>query len=338
VLPAALPAPPHPKTLRHLEAAFAAEEARDNDDLVVPLRELRLTEAGMLNAPDLGELAFTDWSRGQCAGLLGLRWDRFFENADASVRASELNGRLARADRSVKLRTRKPAGPGEPVVLRAIVSTGYVPIRDSVVAGLLSQALAPVEPEQRLVRSGQTDMTTSYVVKVGEAFRPGGSVDVGDVWGAVTIRNSGVGHSALAIVASLVRLICRNGMHVPLGDGVLLRRSHRGVTEEKLRELLAGRLDALPGRLAEGAEVLRRARDRVVHGVKAAVSLILERAHLPKKLVDDIMAAYDLEPHPSPFGVAQALTRYAQRASQELRFELERAAGRYLASFRDDLH
>ena len=123
-------------------------------------------------------------------------------------------------------------------------------------------------------------------------------------------------------------------MCVPAIDGALFRRAHRGIAEGKLRELLADRLAALPGALAQGADALRTARTRSVVEVEDAVRRILAAAHLPLKLMSDIMAAYRQEPEMSAFGIAQAITRAAQACAQELRLDLERAAGHYLASFR----
>jgi len=58
---------------------------------------------------------------------------------------------------------------------------------------------------------------------------------VGDIWGGLMVRNSGVGFASLQMIAFLVRLVCRNGLCAPLPDAVLLRRRHRGLDDSRLR-------------------------------------------------------------------------------------------------------
>lgn len=57
---------------------------------------------------------------------------------------------------------------------------------------------------------------------------------------------------------------------------------------------------------------------------------ILRDARLPLRLLRPLLDAHAKEPLPNAFGVSQALTLAAQSLSPEERFELERAAGRYL--------
>lgn len=56
------------------------------------------------------------------------------------------------------------------------------------------------------------------------------------------------------------------------------------------------------------------------------VRRILTERRLPLRLLDPILTAYDQEPHPSVFGIAQAMTRAGQEATPEERGEIERIA------------
>lgn len=320
------------RTLPELAQAFAREEATDNPDVTVHLKDLRLAPNGALAIPGVGDFAFTDWSRKQCASLLGLRWDKWFENAGASDQADELNRRFARATGSVKLRTREPAGTGEPAIVRAIVSPGYATIPDAEVAEVLSQALSPADREQRLIRCDMTDRTASYVVAVGEPYKMGGPGDVGDVWGGLLVRNSGVGFASLFISLHLTRLLCKNGMTAPMPEALLLKRRHRGLDMSRLRDLLVTRLEDLPGRLRQGADILRRGRTQLVSNVETELRSLLTTARLPLRLLPDLLAAYREEPEETAFGISQAATLAAQRFTPEERVALERATGSYLAS------
>jgi hypothetical protein len=197
----------------------------------------------------------------------------------------------------------------------------------------MKTALEPVEPELRIIRSDVTDRSTTYVVGVGRSFRPGDDHEVGDIWGGLTIRNSGVGYAAAMIVAAFHRLICKNGMTAPIPDAILFRRAHRGFNLEKIRDVLVERLQGLPGKLAGAARALLASRASRTDDPRPAFLDILRRARLPARLLPDIERAYEAEPalKGSAFGVSQAATRAAQGMSPEERFELERAAGAYIA-------
>jgi hypothetical protein len=172
---------------------------------------------------------------------------------------------------------------------------------------------------------------TSYVVKIGAEYRVGGPGEVGDVWGCLLLRNSGVGFASLLITSFLHRLVCRNGLTAPLPDAVLLRQRHRHLDGAKIDALLIEKFASLPGRLQRGAELLAASRDRRVDDVSIAIRQLLEARRLSVKLLAPILAAYDREPHASAFGVAQALTLAAQKFSPEVRLDLERTAGEFVA-------
>jgi hypothetical protein len=329
-------APTTARTLHDLRRVFEAEEAREHPDVTLPLAKLRLTGEDLLRIPGRGDVVFNDWSRRQCASLVGLRWDRWFENATPSERAEELNRRFQRAQGQVRLRTMDLADsersdhPGADGLLRAFVSPGYTPVRDSEVATALATALTPVDPELRIIRFDQTDRTASYVVAVGKPYQIGGPGDVGDVWGGLLVRNSGVGFASLLLSLHLTRLVCKNGMTAPLPDALLLRRRHRGLAGGKLAGLLAERMFELPGQLHVGAEALRAAAGRAITNAEHAVRSFLDRFDLPARHLRPILDAFAHEPHLSAFGISQAVTLAAQQVSPEERLDLETAAGMYL--------
>ena len=325
------------RTLPDLVEVFRAEEARDNPDVVTTLSSLRLTDEGFVDVPKLGFFAMTEWSRRQIATALGVRWDRWFENASSRERADETNRRFARASGLVRLRTRALRDP-DPVLdkgvdghLRALVSATYTPVPDSTLARHLVEALRPGDAELRLVRQDMTDRTSSYVVKLGDVYRPGDAgSQVGDVWGGVLVRNSGVGFASLVISLHVTRLLCLNGMTAPVPDPFLMKRRHRGIDDHALRALLAERLLDLPGRLHQGQMRLRAAAEKKVDDIPAELRHVLEHAGLPQRHMPALLSAYGREPLPSAFGVSQAITLAAQSMSPEERLDLEQAAGRYL--------
>ena len=191
---------PIPKTtLSFISTKLAEVEAQENSDVDLSLSSLKATSQGTIEIPNLGEHGFTDWSKNQLGQALGLSWEKFFSGAGPEERAEDLNRRLRRARGVVRLRTTrtKPEdAPGEGT-LRAVVSTTFSSIKDTTVTSMLSDALQAVEPDARIVRHSVTDLSTSFVVKLGETYKVGGPGRVGDVWGGLLVRNSGVGYSKL---------------------------------------------------------------------------------------------------------------------------------------------
>jgi hypothetical protein len=216
--------------------------------------------------------------------------------------------------------------------IRAIVSSGFSTIKDTTITSFLVDALRTVEPDARVLRSEITDRSTSFVVKIGEPYRIGGPGNVGEVWGSLTVRNSGVGFASLIVTLSLLRVCCLNGLTAPVSMPAIVRSRHRWLDENQLRESILRGLDGVGERLRKSTRVLGESALRNVDDVEAEVRRVLHAAKLPLRLARPILAAYGREPHASQFGVSQAITLHAQSESSELRFQLEDVAGRYLAA------
>lgn len=325
-----------PLSLPDMIARFEAIEAWENPDITVDLSLLRMNEAQNIVVPDLGEFTLTDWSRRQLATLTGIRFDRWFENASDTEKAEEMNRRFARAACKVNVRTQKAFSSSIQTdgILRAFVSPSYVPISDSFVGNLVLSALHRSEGEFPLMRATITDVSTIYSIRVGHHPVPGGLGEVGDVHGIVQIVNSGVGYTSLRITLALMRLICKNGMTLPIGEATLLRRRHQGHIEMKLWEQISGGLMDIGDKLNRGIRALIDSRSVHVDDPRQAIEAVLRRSNLPKRMAEPLLVAYQREPHPSAFGVSQALTDSQahddMNLSPEERLQLEDAAGMYL--------
>jgi hypothetical protein len=323
--------PATPQTLPELVSRLTAIEGRENPDVVVERKALRMTSAGFLEVPSLtGEFALTDWARASLASMLGIRWHRYAENASDIELADEVNRRLARAAGEVRVRSTRDAGDFTAHgTIRAFVSPGYTSVADSRLAWMLGELLAS-EEQVKVERFHVTDMTTTYALSLGSPLNPKRGSEVGDVQASILIQNSGVGYASLFLSLSLLRLICLNGMTIQ--DGASARRAHRGLDDARLRSLLGTSLGNIGSRVRAAADNLVLATERPLRmSVEDVVTRLLIAAHLPKRLLPEIQAAYDQEPHPSVFGVSQALTAAARTQTPELRVELENLAGRYLA-------
>ena len=334
VLPRALSAAPiRPGSLHALVRELDQIEARENPDVVLELKELCMTVQGSLAVPGLGAFTPTDWAQRQLSLLLGIRWDRWFASASPDEQADEINRRLGRRSMRVRLRTAQvDATNGAAGVLRALVSPTFAPVSDATLARMLARLLEPADPRLATAQVRITDRTVSYVIRVGEPFSARGSDHhvVGDVWGGLQVRNSGVGYASLVVSLHLERLLCLNGMTAPIPDALCLKQTHRGHLQERLFDRLLDGLQDVPGKLSAGVRALSEARTQLIDDPSSELGALLRLARLPARLLPDLEAAYQLEPEPTRFGISQAATRASQKLSPEDRFELDRAAGHYL--------
>lgn len=297
-------------------------DATHGEDAVLPLADLAMGPEGLIHLPGRGEYLLNQWSRSQLALVLGLRWDRWFAEASDIERAEEVNRRLRRARGHVRVRTGRAAeGP----VIRAMVSPTYEAVPDSTIAATLLRVLGDL----RVSRSAITEMSTSFVVEVGEPLKKGGVV--GTLHGGLLVRNSDVGFASLAVVLHLVRLVCSNGMTAPVPDGEILRVRHRHLDLARVEERLVEGVARLPASLRRSGEVVAASTERRVDGVDAEIRGVLREAHLLRRHERAVLSAYGRESHASAFGVAQAITLAAQDLAAEQRIELERVAGQYVA-------
>ncbi len=316
---------------------FQEVEFLSNPDQVLELRNL--SADGNLNivVPGMGRFSMTDWSKSQIALLLGIKFDKWFENASPDEKAFELNRRFARATGEFKLRTSLiDAGTnGNDGTLQGIVSPGFTPVKDSEIANQVHVALRDVEPELRVIRSDISTRSTSFVIGVGKPFIPGGVNEIGDIFGGIHVQNSGVGYSSLSMTLHLTRLICKNGMTVPLRNAEILRCRHTsGLSLERIQKEIGAKFQEIPGQLRRAGQVLQTARAVSIENIEETITRILQQAHLPRKLVQPLLVAFYREPHSSAFGVAQAMTDAATLAElgmkPEERHQLETAAGNFL--------
>jgi hypothetical protein len=256
------------ETIHDLVAQFRGDEAQENPDADVHLASLRMRDDGLLGIPDVGDVALTDWARGQLGSVLGFTWDRYFAGAALPDRAEDLNRRLARAHGVVRLRTTraKPEGIEGDGVLRAVVSRDYSTIRDSTITSLLAAGLAKTEPNARVLRHVTTDLTTSFVVRVGEPYKVGAHGKVGELWGSLVCRNSGVGYSKMTVSLHLVRLACLNGMVCPVPMPAIVRTRHRWLHEGEIANAIQQGLQGITEKLRRGAYVM----DEAVSGSASA--------------------------------------------------------------------
>jgi hypothetical protein len=298
-------------------------------DQVLPLSRLRATTDGFIDAPGLGQLSLTTWSRQQLANILGIRWDRWFASnlVAPADRAGEINRRFQHSNGTWKLRARSRAAD-EPAtgdaVLRAFVSPTYAPIDDLPIFETLRRVLPGQVEGFRFVRFDLTPQSSQYaVVSLTE-------VDLG-VRGpdrhrnGFLIANSEVGARSLSILTWIWRLVCTNGMVAAASQ--LFRMVHRRRKNESLDGRLAEAFKLLPEKWSRAESTLRRARQDTVEDPGTAIRALLDANPHLRPMSQDILAAFEEDPEPNRFGMIQAFTRAAQRFTPERRLMLEEFAG-----------
>lgn len=333
----ATPAPPTPirgQTFEEVRADVVARAETHLPDVVVGLDRLAMRPDGNLALPDERAVSLTPWSRGQLASLLGVRWDKWFAQANPEERADEVNRRLARIGGERKLRLAKPTGdaPSADAVLRAFLAPAFTAIDDDRVLACLAASVRL--DELRFVRVEVTDRASYYAAVSTEVCELGMNGKPDRVYPGFLLRNSEVGFAALSLDDLWFRLICSNGWLMPIGGKRLLRRTHRAIEDDVLTASLVLALAKLPDRWRSGESILRLARGAVVDDAGATVEAILDDPAVPRSVVKVAAEIARGAEDRTRFGVVQAITSVAhvQNADPEVRFAMERLAGAWLAA------
>lgn len=307
-----------------LAMALKSHESKFNDDAILNLNELNFTSRLSLEIPGKGSFNLTPWARRQAASILGVKWDRWFENADMEEQSFLLNMRLKRAAQEVKLRTYGNT-------LAAIVSPGYTPIDDSMIAQVLNEVL-PLDCPAEIMKSSITDKTVSYTISLTNKKTVGGKV--GDVIPGLYIQNSGVGYCSLKMYLMVTRLVCSNGMTLPITQHMLLRKKHTKGIADGLIEEIGSQCSDIISRIDLGLRNIEDAQIIHVNNPEEEVTRLLKDNGLPQKMIPMVMEAWSREPLPNKFGISQAMTDNRMIIENKLEPEtaeiLQRAAGKYL--------
>ncbi|PKL44147.1 MAG: hypothetical protein CVV41_05780 [Candidatus Riflebacteria bacterium HGW-Riflebacteria-1] len=325
-----------PMSLQTLADHIGIVESHDEPDRIINLSDLSMNDELNIVVPDQGQYALTSWSRRQIANLLGFKFDKWFENADNAEKAFELNRRFNRATGQIKLRLTDLTDANADGTVKAFVSPTYSAVSDTMLSNLILNSIQQNDAPISVIRANFTEKTTSYSIRIGDPYESLSSSAVGTIWGGILIQNSGVGYASLSISLHLMRLVCTNGMTAPVAGATLMRRRHVGRPEADLWNQISHVLNAVPEKLGYAVHALRESQNKKVANAQAAIEAIIKQAHMPGKLVEPLMLAYDKEPYGTAFAVAQAVTDFETHEqlglSPEDRKQLEDAAAEYLTN------
>lgn len=301
--------------------------SRNLPDAVVHVEQLRATPEGTIVVPELGACRPSEYASRQLATMLGFR-ARWFETASPEERAEELNRRFARIPGEKKVRATR-GSDGLPVI-RAFLGPNYQPIDDLRIMDGLATLPPALLDEYRFTHVELTE-TTSTFTAVHSAGHVVGDDD--ELHPGFCLRNSEVGAAPVTLDDYFLRIRCLNGMVARVGDKRSLYRRHGAIDDDVLHTALVTAIARLPKRWSEELIVIGRASATPVEHPDSEVELALAGSGIARHLVEaaqqEVLRAGDR----TRWGVAQAITWTAHRVNQnpDVRFEMERLAGEYLA-------
>ncbi len=321
-------------TLQELHAILKDRESKELPDKVIPMSALTVDDDLNIIVPDEGSYQMNQWARSQLSSLLGLKFDRWFENASPDEKAYELNRRFARSAASVKLRATSDLSKANPYVktdgiIQAFVSPNFSVIPDSLVCELLLYKEC-----HDIISASITEKTVSFQLKITEFDNPK-SQSVGKLYGALSITNSNTGYASLTLDCHLYRLLCSNGMSTAIDGANLLKRKHFGsAAEDTMYSLLTSMRD-IKDRLQMSVDTLNNSQNYRVADVEHDIATIIRQARLTRKLAPTFIEAWHKEPMETVFGITNAITDSETHKLLELEPEesrqLQDAAADYMA-------
>jgi hypothetical protein len=300
-------------------------------DRIVHIADMRMLPEGRFTTGGADTFRLNSHSRRQLASLVGVRWDTWFRAAiSGAERADELNRRLTRMPGELKIRAYRDDTHEADGVIRGLLGPKFTPIDDDRIFDTLAETMKGPLDEYEFTQVAFTDSTSHYRALhrdfrdvEDDRHRPG-----------FALRNSEVGSAALSLDDFWLRLVCLNGLMLPVDGKRLLYRTHRAIEDEQLAAAMVIAISRLPKRWDVVANMLVGAKHEAVPHPDDAVLAALDGVVLPKALVDGARETVLRDGDPTRFGVVQAITAVARERTTDpdQRFSMERAAGDYLAA------
>lgn len=314
------------RTFAEVHDLVRERASRNLPDVVVHVEALRATPEGTIVVPELGPSVPSPYAQRQLATMLGFR-ARWFETSSSAERAQELNRRLARIPGEKKVRATR--GEDGKTVIRAFLGANYAPIDDLRLMDGIASLPAVLLDEYRFTHVELTE-TTSIFTAVHSA---GHVVGDNDLHPGFCLRTSEVGAAPVTLDDYFATIACMNGMVVRVGDKRSLYRRHTAIDDDVLHTAIVTAIARLPKRWSEELVVIGRAAAAPVEHPDSEVELALAGSCVGRHLVEAAQSEALRAGDRTRWGVAQAITWTAHRANQnpDIRFEMERLAGEYLA-------
>ncbi|MBM4305144.1 MAG: DUF945 domain-containing protein [Deltaproteobacteria bacterium] len=156
--------------------------------------------------------------------------------------------------------------------------------------------------------------------------------------GGLLLVNSETGHRALRVEPRTFRVLCSNGMVI---EDLKTRQIHLGNGndgfDEEVYISIRRSIRELFGRFGEIVLALRETTEIKVRNPQKVINNLVEHHRLSEDQKGNILMAFGAEPEADQFGIANAVTRAAQREENwEKSLELERVGGKLITLSKEE--
>jgi len=147
--------------------------------------------------------------------------------------------------------------------------------------------------------------------------------------GGLFLTNSETGHKALRVEPRLFRVLCSNGMII---EELITRQVHLGNSDDLSDEMiylsLRRSIRELFARFGEIIQILRDSTEIKVKNPQKVINNLVSHYRLSEAQKENILIAFGAEPEYDKYGIANAISRAAQKEETwEASVELERIGG-----------
>lgn len=154
--------------------------------------------------------------------------------------------------------------------------------------------------------------------------------------GGLLLTNSETGHKALRVEPRIFRVQCTNGMVI---EKLTIRQVHLGngngngeLDDDMVYLAIRRSIRELFGRFGEIVQSLRDSTEIKILNPQGVINNLVKHYGLNEAQKENILMAFGSEPEPDAYGIANAVTKAAQKEeSWEGSLELEKIGGRLLA-------
>jgi len=157
-----------------------------------------------------------------------------------------------------------------------------------------------------------------------------------DLFPMLVINSSDVGWASLTVTFGVWKQVCTNGLCIVKAGGTLFRQRHISITAQEVFATLSENVGLIPGLTAYYEDAISRAAsdhvnladpkvfEQTIAVMRNSASFTDEDA---KKVLGIAENTYDL----SRWGIANAMTLFAQNYEIDRRMQIERAAGHFVS-------
>ena len=152
------------------------------------------------------------------------------------------------------------------------------------------------------------------------------------IMGGLFLCNSETGHKALRVEPRIFRVKCSNGMII---EEFITREIHLGNEGELYDEIIylsiRRSIRELFGRFGEITQALREATEIKIKNPQKVINNVVEQYRLSESQKENILIAFGAEPEYDKFGIANAITRAAQKEENwKKSVEMQKIAGCFI--------